>query len=68
MCGVLVVECLTYSLYYFAHVLCVCLGADDVENICKIVSRMVSDGALINITAKRTTDNGYITYSYSNRI
>jgi ERI1 exoribonuclease 3 len=43
-------------------------GKDDVQNICKIISRMVHDGVLVEPTAKRAVETGYVTYKYQHRV
>ncbi|KDP45856.1 hypothetical protein JCGZ_15300 [Jatropha curcas] len=44
------------------------LGIDDTKNIAKVLLRMLSDGAVIPITARRNPVSGNVNFLYKNRI
>lgn len=44
------------------------LGIDDAKNIARIVQRMLADGAMIQITAKRHSATNDVEFLFKNRI
>lgn len=45
------------------------LGIDDTKNIARVVQHLLSDGALMRITAKRiSSDHGNVKFLFKNRI
>jgi len=45
------------------------LGIDDTKNIARVVQRLLSDGALLQITARRIpSDPGNVRFLFRNRI
>lgn len=44
------------------------LGMDDAKNITRVVQRMLADGAVIQITARRQPDTSDVKFLFKNRI
>ena len=44
------------------------LGIDDTKNITRVVQRMLADGAVIQITARRHPDTNDVKFLFKNRI
>jgi ERI1 exoribonuclease 3 len=44
------------------------LGIDDAKNIARVVQRMLADGAVMQITAKRQSATGDVKFLFKNRI
>uniref|UniRef100_A0A453S9G6 Exonuclease domain-containing protein n=1 Tax=Aegilops tauschii subsp. strangulata TaxID=200361 RepID=A0A453S9G6_AEGTS len=44
------------------------LGMDDVKNITRVVQRMLADGSVIQITARRQPDTSDVKFLFNNRI